>query len=161
MRPWLGACAIATLTLVRAPALALAQQAGSPGTPPASPAAGASGDSGAIAALVVLGVLVIAVAALVGLLDLRRKREAEAVHLQAQVSDGLLRDRDLFGLPVTATARVPWRGSPVTVEVAGQVPSEEARQAVLRVARREAERLRRDVLVEDRLLIVPAMARAA
>jgi len=37
----------------------------------------------------------------------------------------------------------------------------EARQAVLRVVRREAERLRRDVLVEDRGLVVPAMARAA
>jgi len=48
--------------------------------------------------------------------DLRRRREAEGVPLQAQVSDALLRDPSLFGLAVTPTARVPWwSGTPVTL----------------------------------------------
>ena len=53
--------------------------------------------------------------------DLKRKREAEAVHLQAQVSDALLRDPSLFGLAVTPTAHVPWwSGTPARLDVVGR-----------------------------------------
>lgn len=66
--------------------------------------------SGWIAAsLLVLGLLV-AIGVAVKFYDLRRKREAEAVHIQAQISDAFLRDPNLFGLPVAATARAALEG---------------------------------------------------
>jgi hypothetical protein len=102
--------------------------------------------------LVILGVLV-------KMWDLKRKRESEAVIVQSQISDALLQEPALFSLAITPTAHVPlWKGSPVTVEVAGQVPSDDLRQAALRVIEREASRLRSDVQVESRLGVVPAMA---
>jgi len=102
--------------------------------------------------LVILGVLV-------KMWDLTRKRESEAVIVQSQISDALLQEPALFSLAITPTAHVPlWKGSPVTVEVAGQVPSDDLRQAALRVIEREASRLRSDVQVESRIGVVPAMA---
>src|SRR5438132_14398272 len=77
------------------------------------------------------------------MLDLKRKRDGEAVVVQARISDAVLRDPRLFSLPITPTARVPlWKGSPVTVEVAGQVPSDDLRQVALGVIEREATHLR-------------------
>src|SRR3989442_8778293 len=100
------------------------------------------------------------IGALVKILDLKRKREGEAVVVQAQISDAVLRDPTLFSLPITPTAHVPlWKGSPVTVEVAGQVPSDDLRLAALRVVEREASHLRPDVRIESRIGVVPTMAR--
>jgi hypothetical protein len=48
-----------------------------------------------------------------------------------------------------------WKRSPLIVEVRGDVPTAELRDAVLRVVQREATQLRPDVEVEDKLLIVP------
>ncbi|MGH7393496.1 MAG: hypothetical protein ACREM3_29180 [Candidatus Rokuibacteriota bacterium] len=108
-----------------------------------------------VALLVILGVLV-------KVLDLKRKREAEAVHVQAQISDALLREPALFGMPVTPTAHVPlWSGTPVKVEVTGQIPAPEARDVVLRLVRAEAVRVRPDVDIEDRLTVDPGVARVA
>ncbi len=136
-------------------------------TPPVSPPTGAptpatDGGSLWLTALMLLGLLVV-IGAIGKFLDLRRKRQAEGVHLQAQVSDALLRDPVLFGLPITPTAHVPtWRGSPATLEISGHVPSPEIRRTVLRIARDEAARLRPDVRVEDHLAIdVSVAARAA
>jgi hypothetical protein len=130
--------------------------------PPMSPSAPAAGGASALSIIVVLAVLMLALGVTVKLFDLRRKREGEAVQLQAQVSDALLRDPALFSLPITPTARVPfWSGSPATIEIAGQVPDPEMRERVLRIARAEAKRIRPDVKVEDRLAVVPLAARAA
>ncbi len=97
---------------------------------------------------------------LVKILDLRRKRETEAVHLQAQVADALLREQGLFRLAITPTAHVPLgRGSPAVIELAGQVPSEAELRAVLRVVQQEALRVRPDVRIDSRIGIVPAMDR--
>jgi hypothetical protein len=104
-----------------------------------------------------VGLLVI-VGVGVKLYDLKRKREAEGVHLQAQVSDALLRDPSLFGLAVTPTAHVPWwSGTPVRLEVVGRVPTAEARDRVLRLVDQEARQLRSDVEIVD-LLQVDATA---
>jgi len=109
--------------------------------------------------LLVIAMLVI-IGALVKILDLKRKREGEAVIVQAQLSDAVLRDPALFSLPITPTAHVPlWKGSPVTVEVAGHVPSDDLRLAALRVVEREASHLRPDVRIESRIGVVPTMAR--
>jgi hypothetical protein len=77
----------------------------------AAPVAGASGGgSVALGFLVILGLLVI-VGVAVKLYDRRRKRDAEAVHLQAQVSDALMRDARLAGMVLTPTAIAPTWGS--------------------------------------------------
>jgi hypothetical protein len=125
----------------------------------ATPSPGSGGEASPIAmVLVILAVLVI-LGAGVKLYDLRRKRESEAVQLQAQISDALLREQLLFGLPIMATARAPlWRRSPATIEVAGRVPTPQARETVLRIVRTEAGRIRSDFQIEDRLAIVPPHA---
>ena len=88
-------------------------------------------------------------------LDLKRKRETEAVLLQAQVSDALLRQTRLGELSVTPTARVPlWSGSPATIELAGWVPTSDLHEALLRIVRAEAMRVRQDVVLEDRIAVV-------
>jgi hypothetical protein len=121
--------------------------------PAPSAAAPVDGSGWIMASILVLGLLVV-VGALVKLFDLRRKREAEAVHLQAQISDALLRDPNLFGLPITPTAHAPlWSGTPVTVEITGEVSSPAVRESVLRIAWAEAQRIRPDVEIEDRLIL--------
>jgi len=121
----------------------------------AAPAAGAtsSGSSAALGFLVILGLLVI-VGIAVKLYDRKRKRDAEAVHLQAQVSDALMRDARLAGLVLTPTASVPiWGRGPATIAISGEVPDPAMRDAVLRVARDEAARLRPDIEIVDRLTV--------
>jgi hypothetical protein len=120
-------------------------------------------QSGAVTTIAVvallLGVLV-ALGALIKFLDLKRKREGEAVVVQARISDAILRDSRFFSLPITPTARVPlWKGTPVTVEVAGQVPSDDLSQAVTRLVEREASQLAADVRIESRIGVVPTMVR--
>lgn len=120
----------------------------------AAPVAGASGGgSAALGFLVILGLLVI-VGVAVKLYDRKRKRDAEAVHLQAQVSDALMRDARLAGLVLTPTAIAPtWGSGPATIEITGRVPDPTTRDTVLRVAREEAARLRPDVQIVDRLVV--------
>jgi hypothetical protein len=118
------------------------------------------GGETALAVVVFIGALLVILGVIVKLLDLRRKRENEAVVVQAQISDAVLRDPTLFSLPITPTAHVPlWKGSPITVEVAGQVPSDELKETALRVVEREATHLRPDVRIEDRVGVVPTMSR--
>ena len=148
--------------------VALAQGAASPAPPvlPANPSSGAASQSDgitgafvAIAGLLVLGLLIVGVK----ILDRKRKREEEAVQVQSQISDVLLRDRMLATLPVTATAHVPiWGRSPATIEIHGHVPTVELRETVLRVAEHEASRVLSAYRIQDGMTIAPpASARAA
>jgi hypothetical protein len=108
--------------------------------------------------LVLLVGLLVIVGVGVKLYDLKRKREAEAVHLQAQVSDALLRDASLFGLAVTPTAHVPWwSGTPARLEVVGRVPEPEYRDRVLRLVEQEARHVRPDVIIVDGLEIAASV----
>lgn len=119
--------------------------------PPADTAT--SGGSAAVGFLVILGLLVL-VGIAVKVYDRKRKRDAQAVHLQAQVSDALMRDARLAGLVLTPTASVPiWGRGPATIEISGEVPDPAMRDAVLRVARDEAARLRPDIEIVDRLTV--------
>jgi len=125
-----------------------------------APASSGTQSDGAMAVVILVIAMVLIIGALVKILDLKRKREGEAVVVQAQISDAVLRDPALFSLPITPTAHVPlWKGSPVTVEVAGQVPSDDLRLAALRLVEREASHLRPDVRIESRIGVVPTMAR--
>jgi hypothetical protein len=119
-------------------------------------------NSQVLAAIVIVAALLVILGVLVKVLDLKRKREAEAVHVQAQISDALLREASLFGLPITPTAHVPlWSGTPVNVEITGQVGSRDVQEVVLSLVRSEAARVRPDVQIEDRLTIDPSLARVA
>src|SRR6267142_4030010 len=100
--------------------------------------------------LVLLGVAV-------KLYDLKRKREEEAVAAQARVSDALLMDANLAGLPLTPTAHLPlWKGSPLVLEIKGAVPRPELREAAVDVAKREVGRSRSDFQIDDRIAVDPA-----
>jgi hypothetical protein len=126
-------------------------------------ASGGATPSGSVTTAVVvaslLAVLVV-LGALIKMLDLKRKRDTEAVVVQARISDAVLRDPRLFSLPITPTAHVPlWKGTPVTVEVAGQVPSDDLRDAAIGLIEREAAQLGPEVRVESRIGVVPTMAR--
>jgi len=106
--------------------------------------------------LVLLGVAV-------KIYDLKRKREEEAVAAQARVSDALLMDASLAGLPLTPTAHLPlWKGSPLVLEIKGAVPRPELREAAVDVAKREVGRSRSDFRIEDRIAVDPnALGHAA
>jgi hypothetical protein len=125
----------------------------------ATPPPGPGGEASPVAMVLVILAVLVLLGAGVKLYDLRRKRESEAVQLQAQISDALLREQLLFGVPIMATARAPlWRRSPATIEVAGQVPSPQVRETALRIVRAEAGRIRSDFQIEDRLAVVPPHA---
>ena len=124
-----------------------------PGAPPPAAAPTADGGSAAVGFLVILGLLVL-VGVAVKVYDRKRKRDAEAVHLQAQVSDALMRDARLAGHVLTPTAHVPtWSRGPATIEITGEVPDPTVLDIVLRVAREEASRIRPDVEIVDRMSV--------
>lgn len=112
--------------------------------PPASPPA--DGGTAAAGFFVIIGLLVV-VGIAVKLYDRKRKRDAEAVHLQAQVSDALMRDARLAGLVPTPTAQVPMWGK------GSAMPDASMRELVLRVTRDEATRIRPDVQIVDRISV--------
>jgi hypothetical protein len=121
----------------------------------------AGAGSTAILILLVLGLLVV-IGVGVKLYDLKRKREMEGVHLQARLSDALMREPDLISLAVTPTAYEPWwSGTPVRLELSGRVPTPESREQVIRLADREARQIRPDVTLVDRLQVDAAVNRAA
>ena len=128
------------------------------------PSSAASGDSGGVLiALALMGAMLVLVGIGVKIWDAKRKREAEAVHLQSQLSDALLREADFFGLAITPTVHGSMRKSaPTIIEVTGQAPSESVRNAALRIVSDEASRVRSSFEVVDRIEVRPdALRRAA
>jgi hypothetical protein len=114
--------------------------------------------------LVVVGIVVALLVALivaVKLNDRKNRREAEAVHLQSHLSDTLLRDARFSGLGITPTVHIPMSGSPVRVDVTGEVPAPELRDAAIRVIRAETASLRPDSEVVDRVVVGAWSRRAA
>jgi hypothetical protein len=123
-------------------------------TPPGAPSPEGSRET-VILGLTLLALLVILVVG-IRFYDRYRTREADAIGLQSRLSDALLMDRALQSASVTPTVHAPMlKQWPLIVEVHGDVPTAELRDAVLRVVKREATQLRPDVEVEDKLLIVP------
>jgi hypothetical protein len=134
---------------------AAAQTAGadSSGTTPAPSSWGAS-----VAILAVVLLILLAIGVAVKLFDRKRKREDEAVSLQSQISDALLLDRSLAGLPIIAVADSSlWGRSPVVVAITGTVPTPEQREAVMRLVGQELSRRHAFARAEDRLLVDPLM----
>ena len=124
----------------------------------ATPSPATSGESVAILAVVLVTVLAIGVA--IKLYDLKHKRDDEALLLQSQVSDALMLDPSLVGLPIAAFASGSlWRHSSVVVAVTGPVPTPEVRDAVMRLVERELARRHPGVRAEDRIVIDPLMVK--
>ena len=112
--------------------------------------------TGTLLTLVFLAVIVGAAVVVATYVSRRRKRTDEAAILQSQLSDAIARESLLQGLHITPTARVSgWRSSQVAIEVAGEVPTPELRERVMRIVSAEAWKLRPDVQTVDHLFIVP------
>src|SRR5215510_12699254 len=121
----------------------------------ADAAAKVHGIAGVVVALVVLAVFVAAIVIVAKLMDLKKRRESQAVLLQSRVADALMREGRLGDVVVTPTVRVPfWSGRPATIELTGRVPTQDIHEAVLSIVRSEAGRLRPDVVIEDRISLV-------
>jgi hypothetical protein len=135
---------------------------GSPAAPPTpSPAAPAGDDSGILLALGLMAAILVIVAVGVKIWDRRRKREAEAVHLQSQLSDALLREADFFGLSITPTV-TSVSGDAPRVEVSGRAPSPAVRDAALRIVREECLRSNHTCEIIDHIEIAQeAVSRSA
>jgi hypothetical protein len=154
-------CHFLTLALMIITALTSSAWAQVPTTPSAPVTGG--GTPGAVLLVVGFAVaLIVIIGVGVKLYDLTRKRESEALHLQSQLSDALLREPGFLGLALTPTVHAAkWRKSPPTVEISGHVPTREVHDRALDVVRAEVARLRSDVHIEDRLAIVPGAAQRA
>jgi hypothetical protein len=127
-------------------------------TTPSAPGTG-RGTTGTV----IIGGCVVALIVIIGagvrLYGQKRKRETEALHLQARLSDALLRDPGLAGLVLTATVHaMTFKKAPPVVELSGQVPTREARERALNILRAETARLQTAVRIEDRVGIVPTIA---
>jgi hypothetical protein len=108
-----------------------------------------------ILAVALLGGLILAVA----IMDLRRKRRAQAIAIEGQIADALMREPRLTGTVITATAHVPLTGRlGPTVEVRGEVEYPELRETVVRIVRQELLRNHPEGRVEDRIFVSPPVA---
>jgi hypothetical protein len=92
--------------------------------------------------------------------DGRRKREDEALVMQARTSDVLLAEPRLSGLSITPTVRVSrWPKSRMTVEITGPVPRPELREvAVELVIGVMSDYCGTDFRIEDRIVVDPFMS---
>jgi hypothetical protein len=112
--------------------------------------------TGTLLTLCFLAVIVGAAVVVASYVSRRRKRTDEAVILQSQLSDAIAREALFHGLHITPNARVSgWRSSQITIEVAGEVPTPDLRERVMRIVGAEAWKLRPDVQTVDHLFIVP------
>lgn len=123
------------------------------------------GGAGGFARLFLVAALIVALAAMILVArayDLSRKREAQAISLEARISRFLRADPLLSPFPIVPTVRIPlWRGAPVSVTMTGAVPRSELRHAALELALREARRRARNHRVEDGIVVDPTMAKRA
>jgi len=144
----------ALLPVLAFPARASAQTAGGDASTVTPSAAG----WGAAALVAVAVVLLLAIVVGVKLYDAKRKREGDALMVQARISDALLRDFVTF--PITAVASgSAWRRSPLVLAIRGRVPTPELREAVMRLVGQELSRHHPGVRAEDRLVVDPLVGR--
>ena len=134
--------------------IALAQGLPAPGStgPGLAPPDGGSFVPAVILGAVLLGAIILSVV----LLDLQRKRRAQAIAIEGQIADALMREPRLSRAMITATARVPLSGRAVpTVELRGEVEYPELRDVAVRIARQELLRYQPEGSVEDLIFVAP------
>jgi hypothetical protein len=91
------------------------------------------------------------------LLEAQRRRDRRAVAFQDRLAGPIARELGQAGVSVLPTVRIPlWSAAtrPAVIQLAGQVPSPDLRDRVVRIVEREAARLQY-FRIEDRLRIVP------
>jgi hypothetical protein len=118
----------------------------------------AAGDGGTMVGptIAMVVILVAAIVVAVTVADLRRKRRSQAIAIEGQVSDALMREPRLTGSMLVAVAQVPLAGRrPPTVEIRGQVEYPELREIAVRLVRQEVLRHHPDGRVEDRIFVSP------
>ena len=98
-------------------------------------------DAAIVLILLAAGGCLLLVGLVAKMLDLRLRRDGEAIAVRGLLSDALDRDPNLFGASITVVrVRVPlWTGSPVTIRIAGHVPSDQLRKAALQSIKRAAK----------------------
>jgi hypothetical protein len=149
------------LPLLAFPIRAMAQTTGGTGAaaPPTSSAPGGT-IAGMVMEVALLLAMLLAIVVGIKLYDLKRQREAEVLSLQSLVSDALLLEPSLAGLPIAAFASGSlWRRSAIVVAVTGPVPAPEVRDAVMRLVERELSRRQPGARAEDRIVVDPLMGK--
>jgi len=112
------------------------------------------GNGVAIVAVILL--LLIAIGVAVKLYDVKRRRAEENAALQSSLSDALLLERSIVGLPVAPfVSQSVWPHSSVVIAVRGSVPTQELRDAVMQLVEREAFRRHPGARAEDQLQVDP------
>jgi hypothetical protein len=98
-------------------------------------------DAAIVLILLAAGGCLLLVGLVAKMLDLRLRRDGEAIAVRGLLCDALDRDPNLFGASITVVrVRVPlWTGSPVTIRIAGHVPSDQLRKAALQSIKRAAK----------------------
>jgi hypothetical protein len=156
-RPLESLVALSSLALASAwtgsTALAQGLPAPGPGGPTLVPPDGGNLFGPAIIlAATLLGALILTVV----FLDLRRNRRAQAIAIEGQIADALMREPRLTRAMITSVAHLPLTGRAApTVEVRGEVEYPDLREIAVRVARQELLRYHPDGRVEDRIFVAP------
>lgn len=123
-----------------------------PGGTPSPTADGTLIAPAIILAVALLAVLIVAVA----IVDLRRKRRAQAIAIEGQIADALMRDPRLMGSVVTTAVHMPLtRQTGPMVEVRGEVAYPELRETAMRIVRQELLRHHPEGRVEDLIFVSP------
>ena len=137
----------------RSMALAQGLPAPGPGGPSLAPPDGGNMMGPAIIlGLALLGILILSVV----LLDFQRKRRAQAIAIEGQIADALMREPRLTRAVITSVAHLPLTGRAApTVEVRGEVEYPELREIAVRVVRQELLRYHPEGVVEDRIFVAP------
>jgi hypothetical protein len=153
---------LAYLTLVGASLRSNALAQGLPAPGPGGPTLPAPGGGNLMAPVIILAVALLAGLILaVAVVDLRRKRRAQAIAIEGQIADALMREPRLTGTVVTTVAHVPLTGrSEPTVEVRGEVEYPELRETAVRIVRQELLRHHPEGRVEDRIFVSPPIPTA-
>jgi len=117
------------------------------------------GNGVAIVAVILL--LLIGIGVAVKFYDVKRRRTEENAALQSSLSDALLLERSIVGLPVAPfVSQSVWPHSPVVIAVKGSVPTQELRNAVMQLVEREAFRRHPGARAEDRLQVDPRIGQS-
>jgi len=138
-----------------APNTAWAQVPGA--APPATPAPAATegGGATAVAALMLVVLLAIIVGG-VKLYDLKRKRDEDAMILDAQIADAVLVHPHLKNFPIGASIHTSiFRRSIPVVEVSGTVATDALRELAIDIVKGEMRRHGLDATVQDHIVVDP------
>ena len=113
-----------------------------------------------LAAGIVVGVALVTAVGIF-LLEAQRRRDQRAAAFQDRLAEPIARELGQVGVSVLPTVRIPlWKGAtrPAVIQLAGQVPSYDLRDRVVRLVEREAGRLRY-FRIEDRIRVTPSVER--